>query len=328
MTIRTITATILALVAAFCAACAQPRTAVTAAPEDPIHLLRNHSINPKSPLTFRVKMAPAPVLDYLRKLDQAPEYQNYLVRKSDMGQIATYLNLMPSKMRAVLQERLIGIYFINNFKGSGLTEWVRDERNNFYAFMVFNPDTLARDLSSWLTYRERSCFIANDPDISIEVDCGKKHTGFLYVLLHEAAHVVDYAQGITPYVEDSLKSISPARGARTPFVEGAWNGIRTPASPFDFPLRASLTFYGFGGGPKIPIARAIDAYRMLEKTPFVSLYGATSWAEDLADYAFFMHLTGALKQPYAITVRKKGSDPYSIRPAETARKTLNRPYPL
>ena len=89
--------------------------------------------------------------------------------------------------------------------GSGLTDYVLNERGDLFAIMVFNPDALKMDISAWMTIRENSCFIKDDPSVRIRVNCGTQYKGFLYALLHESAHLVDYVDHRTPYVEEDMK---------------------------------------------------------------------------------------------------------------------------
>jgi hypothetical protein len=282
----------------------------------PIHQFKNYSFNPASTLISRVTEAPVFVLKHLRELDSRESYTSYIPGKREIEIIRQYLNLLPELSKAVLRERLIAIYFINNFHGSGLTDWVIDEKGEFYTYMVFNPDTFKYNISKWLTYRENSCYKRDSRDISISVDCGTRFNGFLYALLHESTHAVDYVKNITPYVEESLKRIGQYRGESTLFTRGTWKEINKPENSYEFPPRESITFYEFKG-PRINISESIGTYRKLLKTPFVSLYGSLSWAEDIAEFVFFHHLTEKLKEPYRINIRNKKGPNFSLEPMKS-----------
>lgn len=283
----------------------------------PIHQFKNYSFNPASTLISRVTEAPVFVLKHLRELDSRDSYTNYIPDKSEITTISQYLNLLPELNKAVLRERLIAIYFINNFHGSGLTDWVLDEKGKFYTFMVFNPETLKYNISKWLTYRENSCFKKDSIDISISVDCGTRFSGFMYALLHESTHAVDYVKNITPYVEESLKRVGPYRGESTLFTRSIWKEINKPEISYEFSPRESLTFYEFKG-PRINISESIETYRKLSKTPFVSLYGSISWTEDIAEFVFFYHLTEKLKESYRINIHNKKRLIFSLEPMKSS----------
>ncbi len=148
----------------------------------------------------------------------------------------------------------------------------------------------------------------------------KKHNAFLGILLHESTHVVDYVKNITPYTEQATKTLSRIKGEKiekTPFIAEIWEELSLPKNRFNFKARKNVSFYGFKKGPKINISEAINTYKQLSSAPFASLYGAQSWAEDLAEFLTFYHLTQKLKQPYIIKVLRKGVDSCSLQPMKS-----------
>ena len=215
-----------------------------------------------------------------------------------------------------MEERLVGIYFINNFLGSGFTDYIISEDNKIYTLLILNPSVFRSDLSSWLTYRENTCFISS-PEHRIEVDCGKEYRGLMYILLHETTHVVDYIQLHTPFVEPDMVKIGNFRTDKTAFTDGFWEDYSSPAEDHNYSYRGNLTFYGMGGGPKINISDAAEVYKQLSESPFISLYGSMSWAEDFAELVTFYHLTEKLKQPYTIKFFKGKETPYNLEPAKS-----------
>lgn len=64
--------------------------------------------------------------------------------------IESYLESLPPLHQKTLQERLVGIFFINKFIGSGMADYVLDEENNIYS--------LQNDINTWMTHRENTCF--------------------------------------------------------------------------------------------------------------------------------------------------------------------------
>ena len=79
------------------------------------------------------------------------------------------------------------------------------------------------------------------------------------------------------------------------------------------PNWVGIRIYGFGGGPKLRTDEAPAVYAGLAGAGFVSLYGARSWAEDLAELETFAVITGKLGQPYVIRV-KSPSKNYIFKP--------------
>lgn len=293
----------IALISLFSCAASSRARLLSEIASSPEKNLRSYAFDNASTIISRVKPAPDFVVNIWRATDNITNYSSYMPTQEEMQMIDAYIALLPRRHREVLQKRLVAIYFINNLLGSGVTDYVLDDKNEIYAIMLFNPKTLKTDLSRWLTYRENTCFIRNAPEVIIEVNCGAKFTGFLYALTHEATHVVDYVESYTPYIETNIKIIKEVKTTSTAFTGNVWKDPATPLSQNDFENRRDVTFYGFHG-PKIKITGADQIYEHLMTTPFVSLYGSMNWAEDFADFVTFYHLTQVLRQPYEIQYRK------------------------
>jgi hypothetical protein len=142
------------------------------------------------------------------------------------------------------------------------------------------------------------------------VDAGEKYKGFLYALFHEGTHAVDYVKGVTPFADGSMPRkyfpVSPLAGG---FFREAWADYGSPTPPVVIKGRENITFYGLGGGPKLPLSEALAMHRELALSPFISLYGSKSWAEDLAELAAFAFITQKLGQPYSIELTGFGPKP-------------------
>jgi hypothetical protein len=241
--------------------------------------------------------------------------------------IETSINLLPPQHKKILKERVIEICFINDLKTSGWTDWVISENGDIYCVLAFRRSTLQTGLSNWLNSREKTCFFQESPEVDINIDTGTKHRGFLGVLLHETTHVVDYIENITPYVEPSTFALAviqnKAFSNTYPFVDNVWESIATPLKMYNYGLRDSVTFYGYNNGPKLGFSKAKEVYDQLATTPFASLYGSKNWADDLADFVLFYHLTQKLKQPYTISVIENNNTRYSLEPMKN-QKVLKR----
>ena len=281
---------------------------------DAAHDFSRHEFLPGSTLITRVTPPPPLVLAHLRTLDNRPDYMPYSPTGVEMRVIERSFDLLPPAARNLMERRLIGLHFINNFAGSGLTEWVSDGKGTIYAFMVFNPSTLKTSISALLTAKEKSCFIHDDPEMDLRIDAGNRLSGFDYILLHESIHLMDYVMRITPYVDDSSRKTLGLSAGPTPFTEGIWRGYATAARPL--PFSGKVFFYG-SAPPRLGINDAPAIYRELSRSPFASLYGTLSWAEDLAELATFHHITSVLSHPYRITVFRRGTPVYSLAPLES-----------
>jgi hypothetical protein len=265
----------------------------------PIHRLSTYAFSLTVPLSSRITEAPTPVIEHLRKLDDRPDYTSWIPTGKDRQRINRALAELPSGIRHTLSRRAIGIYFVEDFLTYGLTEWVVDEEGNTYVFMVFARRALSGTAGDIITDRENTTFVDDGSGCTLKHVLTPEIDGFYYILLHESVHAFDYVNKITPWVEPALKE--PGRDPETNrFTRGIWSKYRTTVKTYAF--RKGLRFYGFGKGPFSQYGKAMDIYSGLEDSPFASLYGSVSWAEDLAELETLYHITRRLKRDYVITV--------------------------
>ena len=288
------------------AACA---TIVQAPPQPPALQFSSYQFDPSSPLESRITTAPNFVLDYLNQYDKVDVYRNYSPNDSELSLARDYLRLLPQGYQSALQSRLLGIYFVQNFIGSALTEFVFDDRKNLYVFLAVNSAALSTPISEWVTLRDRSCFKADGSVTQVSSDCGSYYTGLMYALLHESSHVVDAAAHYHA-------KPSPTDEKAFPFIVEVWRGFSEPVPRFDFPERRELVFYGLNGGAKLPLKQALQAYRHLAGTPFASLYGSQSILEDYAELFTWTYYTQVLHQHCLTTVTQEGQSPFTYSPMD------------
>ena len=281
------------------------------------HNFSSYEFSAEVPLISRVQQVPDFVLAYLEEIDQIDSYMQYQPTDKEMSMIEEYLSLLPPLHKEVLQSRLLGIYFVENLLGSGLGDFALDENNKLYTFLVLNPETMRKDISAWMTYRENTCYIQNDAAFRLEVDCGTEYTGLLYILLHEATHVVDYTMRYTPYVEKWMTEVQAGETPQTTaFTDGIWKDYSAPTQDADFTLRKDITFYGLFDGPKINVSDAQAVYEQWASSRFISLYGCMSWAEDFAEYVTWYHYSKKLGQPYRIRLLRYDEVLFDLSPLD------------
>ena len=263
--------------------------------------LDSYTFDPQSSVISRVQAAPDFLMAYLKNIDKRDIYSPYSPTDAETAMIKKYLTKLPSLHQRVLQERLIGIYFVNNFWGSGMADYVLDEVDQIYTIMILNPETMKHDMTAWMTYREGTIYKADDQSIRIAVDCGTEYTGLLYALLHETTHIVDYVMNFTPYPDRDMQLLGKTR-PETDFVKDVWAGFDRPEARYDVAKRKDITLYGFKNGPHLSLKDAVPLYERFSQTPFASLCGWMAWPEDFAEYVTWSHFTKNLNQPYTITV--------------------------
>lgn len=283
----------------------------------------NYEFDKESKLIDRVVEAPDFVMDYLIEFDNRPDYKNYELNELEKKIVRENLSLIPEEYKTILNDRLLGIYFIEDFWGSGLCSYAVKDKNEIYTIVFLNPDLLNMTLNEAFLYKERSCFYINeDEGYDIKVDISDKYSGILYILLHEFTHAMDYVKGLTPYADPSLLNYRVLND-KSFEAKKFWNDYNKVRKEYDFPIFEKITFYGFNNGPKINLEQARYLYKTLDKTPFVSLYSTFSWAEDLAELKTISYLTNELKCNYQINVLKGKEVIYTFNPLNN-KKVLER----
>ena len=81
----------------------------------PVKQFRNYTLRQDLPLHERVAPAPKVVMDFWMEADGRKDYTAYMPDSREMAVVRNGLDLLPPLNKKVLRERLIGIYFINNF---------------------------------------------------------------------------------------------------------------------------------------------------------------------------------------------------------------------
>ncbi len=299
------------------ALCAAP-AAASAPARDP-RALASYDFDASRPLGDRVRRIPRWLLALWAKADGEPRYAAYAPMPDERREFAAALDGLPEPMKKVLRERLIAFYFVSDLKGNGLTDWVLDSSRRTYSYMLLNPAGFHEDLSKLLTRRARSAFRGR-PDLRVYAG---EEDGIVYTVSHECTHAVDYAVHLTPYTEPQQ---GKALGLSAPDGWDVWKAYALPRRRDDYPLRRSLSFYGFGG-PNLDASQAPAACAQLAKSPFASLYGSRSWAEDLAELFVARHLTQDLHLPYRVLCGGKLYEPMkNPRVAARARDLLGPLY--
>jgi hypothetical protein len=257
----------------------------------------------------RVGIAPPEILQYLNGMDSTDKYLPYSPTDEELRIFSEYFALLPSKFRATMERYVVGIYFISNFGGGGMSDFLYDENGKMYIALYLNPEVLKKSLEEWMEYRENSPFSANS-DIVIKVESDQSYRGLLQTLVHEASHIYDYYYHETPYIQAFFKENKGTDP--TPFTQGIWEDYRVPKDTLNFLSQTKYSGYGLNG--QIDRSHAIPLYSHLAKSPFSSLYGSLSWAEDFAETFTWYYLKTKLGISYKVTVQKDGKTVASFAP--------------
>jgi hypothetical protein len=283
---------------------------------DGYHNVADYKFDPASTLESRIQVIPDSIIKSLMRFDKRNDYQPYMPTAGELNMFAEYVKVIPLLNRQVIQSSLVRIYFIKNFIGAGMTDFILSKDRKVYTILYINPSVFTTGISEWITYRENSMFKNND-NVNIKVDCGKKYTALMYVLLHETSHVVDYVHPRTPYTDPNYAAVQGLSGDLTPFVEGVWKSYDVMDKKTEITESRYLHAYGLHPA-SIDASKISSLYEKLSRTPVMSAYSSKSWAEDFADTITFYHLTQKLKQPFIITISEKGKSDVVYQPLEIA----------
>jgi hypothetical protein len=282
--------------------------------------IENYNGSTQKSIENRILIVPPVILDYLNKMDSTDKYKPYEPTNDEKQLFLDYFNLLPRKYKQVIEKKLVAVYFIQNFIGGGMSDFLFDQNGNLYTALYLNPDVLHTKLNDWITYRDNSTFTEDGSTVKIEVDCGNGYFGLLHTLMHEGSHIFDYHYHITPYVEPVLMTISNTK-MQTPFIDGIWKDYGHPFPMYDFENRTNVS--GYGLGKKLPREFAVALYTNLNKTPFSSLYGSSAWVEDFAETFTWYFLNKYLKIKYVVTIYKENREILHFSPTDN-KMVMNR----
>lgn len=286
----------------------------------PAYQFEQYDFDATRPLYRRVGPVPQHVLNYVRELDERPDYRSYQPNAAERRLIRRSLDRLPPRIKRNLMQRGLGIYFVDDFLTSALTDWaVAGADGKVYSYMIFHASSLRTSMEDLLNRREISCFREDGSGMEIKIQVAGGENAFMYLLLHEAVHALDYSERISPFVETTVQSYQskfPRDNRTGALLDRVWSDYGQPRDRYDFAGRDRLSFYGFRNGPLLDMAEAPAIYRGLAGSPFVSLYGSQIWPEDLAELVSMYYLTAAAGRDYSIRLSLKGETIAEYRPLE------------
>ena len=216
-------------------------------------------------------------------------------------------DILPPLNGRVLTNHLASIFFIEDMPNGAATFPIQRANSLPLFGIAVDSKLLKQSASEWLTEKERTCFSFTNSHASLRVDCGTNVSAFGYILLHESSHIVDFCERLA---SDPVSG-KPLEEEHS-FSSGVWRDAHTPTALGQYRLREQVRFYHFG--KRIAADEAPEVYSSFMATPFASLYGSTSTADDFAEFVTLWHITHVLNQPYKIEIARAGSRILSIEP--------------
>lgn len=252
----------------------------------------------------RVLNAPESVYKKFRDAGMNPV--NHELTENERAKVEKAFSFLPPLHQKILKANLHSISFMDNMPNTALTSTLENQGGVKMFNITFRAGIFNETISEWATAKELICYDrSTNPDYEVRIEAGEMDA-FLYVLLHEATHVVDAVLELTPHPFDKDTLIEP-----TAFTESIWYKMNIPAEKYIDPL---LEKTRFRGGSPLSIETAPEIYGKLQKTPFPSLYAMASWFEDIAELETIYHLTQKMNQPFYITVRKNNTEIFHFEP--------------
>jgi hypothetical protein len=264
----------------------------------PIQKAENYNGNINLPIEERLLATPDIIIDILNEFDSVDYYSSKELNGNEKQLFMNYYDLLPLKYKEIIKEKVVGIYFVNNFLGGGMTEAIFDNKGNMLMVLFFNPEILYRNITDWINFRDNTAFINNANKISLTIECNSNYYALIHTLFHEASHIYDFYNFVTPYTEEFLKTdktIFP-----TDFIKDIWNDYNKPVDGYDFINRENISFYDLGD--RVNNNFAIDIYKALSESPFTSIYCSKTWAEDFAETFTWYYLKEYFDIDYITTL--------------------------
>lgn len=273
--------------------------------------MRHYGLDPNSSLESRVRDTSPAVLKMFQDAGVAAPTPHALTN-AERAKLVEAFAALPPLHKQILAAHLRSVNFLDGMPNTALTATVNPNEPYRLCDITIRASILRQNASEWLTEKEHTCFSTAGSPLSVSIEAGKRDA-LVYVLLHEATHIVDMCLRLTLGQQTDKQ---PAPGESPPgFSDGVWSELALPAPQYRDPLRDRVRFYF--GKDRLPVDQARAVYEYLRRTPFVSLYGATNSGDDLAEYAAIFHWTSVLKQPFRIVIRKQNRVVFAYEPMKS-----------
>lgn len=266
------------------------------------------------PVEERIAAAPPELVEFILFDNLSNGYPNRpRVPKLDPAFLADVRRAyegIPEVVKRKLGPKLAGIYFVDDFGGTGFSDAVRGADGvDRVGFIVLDPTVLMKHTANgWSTWKDGTPFRA-DPRWKLEsriaIDKQDDRAGAIqYILLHEIAHVLSIGAGVHP-----SWTVPPSEVKSTEafaFFNQSWTITEGRyATRFDdaFPERRDVAYYF---GAKLDGADMVKTYEGLEKTNLPTLYAATHPGDDFAEsFVNYLHVV-VMGKPFEVRLSRDG----------------------
>jgi len=145
----------------------------------------------------RIRMAPESVFNTFREAGMKPV--NRHLTPAQKEKVKSAFALLPPLHQQILKQHLQSISFMDNMPNTALTSPVDSGGVAKLFNITFRAGLLDETISEWASKKENTCFKrADGAQYTVRVEGGNLDA-IIYVLMHEATHIVDAVIGITPH---------------------------------------------------------------------------------------------------------------------------------
>ena len=256
------------------------------------------------PLLERIQPSPECVFNKFREAGMEPT--THILTEMEKKKVSQAFSTLPPLHQIILKEHLYSISFMDNMPNTALTSPVDISGSSKMFNITFRAGIINETISEWASWKENTYYVkAENNEYKVIVHAGNLDA-IIYILLHEATHIVDAVLNITPQVDDMDMAVSPTR-----FTANVWNKMNEPDNNA---TNTVLETTRFRSGKPLPISSTPEVYKALQESPFASLYSMASWHEDFAELVTIYHLTSRMNQPYKITINRYGATVFEYEP--------------
>jgi len=160
----------------------------------------------------RIHIAPESVFKMFREAGTKPA--NHILTPAEKEKLNKAFAHLPPLHQRILKKHLLSISFMDNMPNTALTSPVDTGGKTKMFNITFRAGLLGENISQWATWKENTCFKQEaDSNFRIRVEGGEMDA-IIYVLMHEATHIVDVVMNITPHPAGASAVVEP-----TPFTK-------------------------------------------------------------------------------------------------------------
>lgn len=277
---------------------------------------RKFELDTSTILSERIKPGHPKILKMFEAAGMNPA--NHSLSEEELKIVIASIEKLPVLHQQILRERLLQISFLDNMPNTALTAPVNPKDSLKLFTITVRAEILHQTVSEWLTEKEKGCFDFSNSGLSLKYDAGNLNA-FVYVLIHEATHIVDAALGI--YSNNPNPNL-PEVLSKDRFTQGVWEDRTKVSNKFENELLDSTYFRSRN---ILPIKKAEEVYVALASSPFVSLYGRNSCHEDFAEFTTIKYLNEKFGQKFSIVLSQNERTILEFNPLKSklVRKRMN-----